>query len=67
MLKLTQVGSGSVYISPKHIASFEPAEDGTFIFTASQTYHVVETPEVILAMPEMVYEMYPMMAPQRVP
>lgn len=63
MLKLTRNGDQkkSLYISPKHIVAMEQYGNPsrTSIWTTSSSHVVGETVEQIMAMPEMLYEMYP--------
>ena len=69
MLKLTDWEDRStVYIAAKHICGMFRAEAyddkpaSTLVDTAARSYQVKETPEQIMAMPEMQYEMYPAFA-----
>jgi len=61
MLKLTDWEDRStVYIAAKHICGMyriKPAS--TLVDTPARSYQVKETPEQIIAMPEMQYELYP--------
>lgn len=62
MLKLTQWdGSGPQYVRPEAIKSMFWAHDEnrTWINLGEASAQVKETPEEILAMPEMIYAMYP--------
>jgi hypothetical protein len=65
MLKLTrhENGDGSpVYISAKHISAIGNFVSGaTCVWTGGYSHLVCETPEQILAMPEMLNELYPPM------
>lgn len=62
MLKLTKHDDGSIqYVSAKAIIGLSTMAGFTVVDCSSRQYLVNETPEQILAMPEMPYEMYPAM------
>lgn len=61
MLKLTayHVPQHPIYISPKAITSIFKGDDFTTVICGSTQIVVAETPEEILAMPEMLNELHP--------
>lgn len=67
MLKLTlcepdyPAGSNFLYIFPRSILALQFRDKYTEIWISIRSFTVQETPEQIMAMPEMVYEMYPAM------
>jgi hypothetical protein len=62
MLKLTTVDGIAVYISPAHISALCQYSSGkTDVRFAGGSYLVRETPDQIMAMPEMVYFLNPAM------
>lgn len=70
MIKLTKadyraglpVGVGVVWIAPSHIQAIDGDGVVTYVRVSSYSYSVMERPEQIMAMPEMVWLTYPMMA-----
>ncbi len=61
MLKLTGCHDDrTLYVTAKHIVGIYIESSGlTIVDTVSHCYRVTETPEQIMAMPEMLYEIYP--------
>lgn len=64
MLKLTRNDRPSsltyVYISPKYITALQDCDDCTAVWTVSGSHLVQESVEAILAMPEMLNELFQM-------
>ena len=63
MLKLTRFDDPArdVWIPAKAIVGLTDDHESTFVWTAPFVHRVKETLEQIMAMPEMLYEMYPAM------
>ena len=52
MIQLTLPNTRSIYVNPKHIVSIEPSEGGlskSRIYFLSRDFHVVESPDEIMA------------------